>query len=119
MLIIITTFKHVIYASFPVKEVKQTEVVELIEYPNYGNSQPVWGILSFSLTLLSLILFPNLLLTLIFSLLSIIFGAIGLNQKLKGLAITGFVLGLLIFILTILFMSAILLGGGLGAAFGG
>ena len=119
LLIIITTFKDVIYASFPATQNTQTEVVELVEYPNYGNSQPVWGILSFSLTLLSLILFPNLLLTLVFSLLSIIFGAIGFNKKLKGLAITGFFLGLLIFILTIFVMSAILFGGGLGAAFGG
>ena len=35
-------FSNVSYASFPVTENTQIDVVELIESPNYGNSQPVW-----------------------------------------------------------------------------
>ena len=119
LLITITTFSNVSYASFPVTENTQTEVVELIESPNYGNSQPICGILSFSFMLLALILLPNLLLTLLFSLLGVIFGSIGFNKKLKGLAITGFILNLLIFILTIFFIAFIITWGGIGGAMGG
>ena len=55
LLIAIITFSNVSYASFPVTENIQTEVVELIESPNYGESQPIWSILSITFTLLSLV----------------------------------------------------------------
>ena len=121
LLITITTFTNVSYASFPVNQNTQTEVVETnnVELPTYSGSTPLWAILSIACTLLSLILIPNVLLMLVPSLLGIIFGAIGFNKKLKGLAITGFIFSLLIFILTLLLIVVILLSGGLGAAFGG
>ena len=98
LLITITTFSNVSYSSFPVTENTQTEVVELIESPNYGNSQPVWSILSITCTLLSLGLLSNPLAATIIALLGVIFGSIGFNKKLKGLAITGFILSLIIFL---------------------
>jgi hypothetical protein len=53
-------------------------------------------------------LLPNPLAATIISLLGVIFGAIGFNKKLKGLAITGFILSLIIFLasgfLTFLFL---------------
>jgi len=114
LLITLTTLANVSYASFPVSETTQTEVVaENIELPTYRSGNSVWGILSFSFMLLSLILLPNLYLTLIFSLLGIIFGAIGFNKKLKGLAITGFVLSLISFILSLVAIIIIVLFGGM------
>ena len=98
LLITITTFSNVSYSSFPVTENTQTEVVELIESPNYGNSQPVWSILSITCTLLSLGLLSNPLAATIIALLGVVFGSIGFNKKLKGLAITGFILSLIIFL---------------------
>jgi hypothetical protein len=119
LLITLTTLTNVSYASFPVTENTQTEVVETFESPNYGNSQPICGILSFSFMLLALILLPNLLLTLLFSLLGVIFGSIGFNKKLKGLAITGFLLSLIILIISLVAVLILFLFGGIGAAFGG
>lgn len=121
LLITITTFTNVSYSSFPVTETQQTEVIETnnAELPIYSSSTPVWAILSIACTLLSLLLSPNVLLMLVASLLGIIFGAIGFNKKLKGLAITGFIFNFLIFILTLALIVVILLSGGLGAAFGG
>ena len=98
LLITITTFSNVSYSSFPITENTQTEVVELIESPNYGNSQPVWSILSITCTLLSLVLLSNPLAATIIALLGVVFGSIGFNKKLKGLAITGFILSLIIFL---------------------
>ena len=112
LLITITTFINVSYASFPVTENTQTEVVELIESPNYGNSQPVWSILSLTCTLLSLSLLSNPLAATIIALLGIIFGSIGFNKKLKGLAITGFVLSLIIFLLSAFIAFVIFINGG-------
>ena len=112
LLITITTFINVSYASFPVTENTQTEVVELIESPNYGNSQPVWSILSLTCTLLSLSLLSNPLAATIIALLGIVFGSIGFNKKLKGLAITGFILSLIIFLLSAFIAFVIFINGG-------
>jgi len=100
LLITITTFSNVSYSSFPITENIQTEVVELIESPNYGNSQPIWSILSITCTLISLGLISNPLAAAIIALLGVVFGSIGFNKKLKGLAITGFILSLIIFLVT-------------------
>ena len=113
------TLVNLSYASFPVSENVQTEVVQTIKSPTYSDSQTIWGVLSFCFMLLSLILLPNIFLTLISSLLGIIFGAIGFNKKLKGLAITAFILSLLVFILSLVFVAILLLYGGVGSAFGG
>ena len=112
LLITINTLSNVSYASFPVKENTQTEVVELIEPPNYGNSQPVWSILSITCTLLSLSLLSNPLAATIIALLGVVFGSIGFNKKLKGLAITGFILSLIIFLVTAFIVFIIFMFGG-------
>jgi hypothetical protein len=110
MLIILTSFTNVSYASFPVTETQQTEITEsvAVEVPAYREDNPIWGILSLTCTLLSLMLLSNPLAATIISLLGVIFGAIGFNKKLKGLAITGFILSLIIFLvsgfLTFLFL---------------
>ena len=105
------------YASFPVSETTQTEVVaENIELPTYRSGNSVWGILSLSCALLSIILIPNLLAIVPISLLGVIFGAIGFNKKLKGLAITGFVLSLIFLIISLVALVIFILFGGVGAA---
>ena len=121
LLIALTTFTDVSYASFPVAETQQTEIVESInsELPTYRSDNPVWGILSLSCALLSIILMPNLLAIVPISLLGVIFGAIGFNKKLKGLAITGFVLSLIFLIISLVALVIFILFGGVGAAFGG
>ena len=112
LLITITTFSNVSYASFPVTETEQTEVVELIESPNYGESQPIWSILSITFTLLSLGSLSNPLAATIMALLGVVFGSIGFNKKLKGLAITGFILSLIIFLLSSFLAFTIFANGG-------
>ena len=119
LLITITTFSNVSYSSFPVTENTQTEVVELIESPNYGNSQPVWSILSITCTLLSLVLLSNPLAATIIALLGVVFGSIGFNKKLKGLAITGFILSLIIFLVSSFIALVIFMYGGDPTKLGG
>ena len=111
-LIAITTLTNVSYASFPVNQNTQTEIVETIESPNYGNRQPVWSILSITFTLLSLGSLSNPLAATIMALLGVVFGSIGFNKKLKGLAITGFILSLIIFLLSSFIAFTIFANGG-------
>ena len=112
LLMTITSFSNVSYASFPVTEITQTEIIELIEPPNYRDSQPVWSILSITCALLSLSLLSNPLAATIIALLGVVFGSIGFNKKLKGLAITGFILSLIIFLLTAFIAFTIFMFGG-------
>ena len=103
ILIALTTFMNVSYASFPVTETQQTEIVENAnaELPTYSSSNSLWAILSISCALLSLLLIPNIIAISIVSLLGVIFGAIGFNKKLKGLAITGFIFSLIFLIISL------------------
>ena len=120
LLITLITFTNVSYASFPVEQNTQTEIVS--EIPNYGNKQSIWGILSLSLSVIGIILLftPALGISLILHLLAIIFGAIGFNKNLKGLAISGFVLSLISLVVLILYILILFLSAAsLGAAFGG
>jgi hypothetical protein len=96
LLITLTTFTNVSYASFPVTETQQTDIVECdnTELPRNRESSPIWGVLSLTCAILSILLIPNFYAMFIAALLGVIFGAIGFNKKLKGLAITGFILGL-------------------------
>ena len=121
ILILLTTLTNVSYASFPVTENLQTEIVRSanVESPTYKSGNPVWGILSLSCALLNIILIPNLLVIATLSLLGVIFGAIGFNKKLKGLAITGFILSLIFLIISLAAMLIIVAFGGVGSAFGG
>ena len=102
LLITLTTFTNVSYASFPVTETQQIEIVETtnVELPTYKSETSLWAILSISCALLSFGLVQNPLAATIIALLGIVFGAIGFNKKLKGLAITGFVLSLIIFLVS-------------------
>ena len=56
LLVTLITFTNVSYASFPVNQNTQTEIVETIESPSYGNSQPNWDKIFQILGWLSLIL---------------------------------------------------------------
>ena len=109
------------FASFPVTETHQIEIVESIysELPSYSSNNTFWGIFSLSCVLLTIILVPNVLAMAAISLLGVISGAIGFNKKRKGLAITGFVLSIIFFIISFLVLGTIILLGGVGGAFGG
>ena len=107
--------------SFPVAEIQKNEIVEIIdsELPIFSSNNSFWGIFSFSCALLSMGLMPNMLAIVPISLLGIISGAIGFNKRRKGLAIAGFILSIIFFIISILLFALILIGGGVGGAFGG
>jgi len=97
-LITITTLTHISYASFPVNQDAQTEIVETIESPNYGNSPPILGILSLILSVVGLILFftPAIGTGLVLILFAIIFGLIGLFKKRsRMLSMTGILLSVI------------------------
>ena len=113
LLITLTTFMNVSYASFPVTETHQTELIESSNSLSitYSSGTSVWGILSFSCALLSLFLIPNVFAIAIVSLLGVIFGAIGFNKKLKGLAITGFILSLIFLLISFLVIGIVVLFG--------
>ena len=60
LLIALTTLTNVSFASFPVTENTQTELVcENTETPTYGNKQSIWGILSITSALISLLLYVS------------------------------------------------------------
>ncbi|MBT5274317.1 MAG: hypothetical protein HOL74_05760 [Flavobacteriales bacterium] len=113
LFITLTTFMNVSYASFPVTETHQTELIESSNSLSitYSSGTSVWGILSFSCALLSLFLIPNVIAISIVSLLGVIFGAIGFNKKLKGLAITGFILSLIFLLISFLVIGIVVLFG--------
>ena len=106
--------------SFPVAEIQKNEIVEIIdsELLSFSSNNSFWGIFSFCCALLSIGLIPNILAIVPISLLGIISGAIGFNKRRKGLAIAGFILSIIFFIISIL-LSAFILIGGVGGAFGG
>ena len=98
----------VTYAAFPVTEDLAIEISNnidpILESPAYGGS-PVYGILSFCFAMLTVLFWfvfaatlefdPALFLTIPLGILSAVFGGVGFNKRGKGLAITGFVLGII------------------------
>ena len=100
--ITLVTFLNVSYASFPVAENQQKEILENSNSLSliYSSDTSVWGILSMTFTLLSLGSLSNPLAATIMALLGVVFGSIGFNKKLKGLAIAGFILSLIIFLVS-------------------
>ena len=97
-LITITTLTHISYASFPVNQDSQTEIVETIESPSYRNSPPILGILSLILSVVGLILVftPAIGTGLLLLLFAIIFGLIGLFKKRsRMLSMTGILLSVI------------------------
>ena len=108
LLITLITFNNVSYASVSVAETQQTEIAVSTnaELPTCRVDNPVWGILSIisaALGVLAIVLSNPI--SLLFFLLAVIFGAIGFKHKQNGLAIAGFIIGLLPFAL----MAAILI----------
>ena len=107
------------YASFPVNEKEIVLISENIEAPAYAEEKKIWGNLSFYLSILSLLILPDLGSSLLLSISAIIFGIIGLTRKVNWKEITGLIIGLISAIIGISFIMLIISSGGLGAAFGG
>ena len=108
-----TTFLNVSSASFPVTEIQQTEIVRnsSLELPSYKSNNYIWGALSLFCALLSFFLIPNVLAIAPITFVGVIFGAVGFNKRLKGLAISGFVLSLLMLIISLVVILFIMLLG--------
>lgn len=118
-LIVLTTLANVTYASFPVSQDVQTECIS--ETTDFGTNQPVLGILSLSSSIIGVILVftPAIAAGIVLNLLSIIFGVMGLfTRKSRVLSITGILLSLIFFLVSLLIFSFMILGAP-GAAFGG
>ena len=115
-LITITTLTHISYASFPVNQDTQTEIVETIESPSYRNSPPILGFLSLILSVVGLILFftPGIGTGLVLISFAIIFGLIGLFKKRsRMLSMTGILLSIISIIIGLIrFIAAAAAGGG-------
>ena len=79
----------------------------------------IWGNLSFYSSILSLLILPDLGSSLLLSVLSIIFGIIGITRKVNWKEITGLIIGLISAIIVTSIVGIVFLNGGLGAAFGG
>ena len=119
LIIILTTFSNINYASFPVNEKDIVLISESIEAPIYTEEKKIWGNLSFYLSILSLLILPNPGSSLLLSISAIIFGIIGLTRKVNWKVITGLIIGLISALISISLIMLVISGGGLGAAFGG
>ena len=122
LLITLTTLIHISYASFPVNQDAQIEIVETIESPSYRNSPPILGILSIILSAVGLILvFTHATIGtgLLLLLFAIIFGIIGLFKKKSRILSIASILLSLISILIVLMIISIMAFGVVGSAFGG
>ena len=119
LIIILTTFSNINYASFPVNEKEIVLISESIEAPIYTEEKKIWGNLSFYLSILSLLILPNPGSSLLLSISAIIFGIIGLTRKVNWKVITGLIIGLISAIIVISLSMMVISSGGLGAAFGG
>ena len=75
--------------------------------------------MSFYLSILSLLILPDIGSSLLLSISAIIFGIIGLTRKVNWKEITGLIIGLISAIIGILLIGLVISSGGLGAAFGG
>ena len=119
LIIILTTFSNINYASFPVNEKDIVLISESIEAPIYTEEKKIWGNLSFYLSILSLLILPDAGSSLLLSISAIIFGIIGLTRKVNWKEITGLIIGLISALIGISLIMLVISGGGLGAAFGG
>ena len=119
LIITLNVFPIFSYASFPVNENEKVLISKSIEAPAYAEEKKVWGNLSFYSSILSLLILPNLGSSLLLSILSIIFGIIGLTRKVNWKVITGLIIGLISAIIVISLSMMVISSGGLGAAFGG
>ena len=119
LIITLTVFSNFSFAAFPVNENEIISNFESIEAPAYAEEKKIWGNLSFYSSILSLLILPDLGSSLLLSILSIIFGIIGLTRKVNWKEITGLIIGLISALIGISLIMLVISGGGLGAAFGG
>ena len=119
LIISLTVFSIFSFAAFPVNENEIVSNFENLELPVYDEEKKVWGNLSFYLSILSLLILPDVSSSLTLSILSIIFGIIGLKRKVNWKEITGLIIGLFSAIIVFSFSIMVISSGGLGAAFGG
>jgi len=119
LIITLTVFSNFSYASFPVNENEKVLISESIEVPAYSDEKKVWGNLSFYSSILSLLILPDFSSSLILSILSIIFGIIGITRKVNWKEVTGLIIGFISAIIVTSIVGIVFLNGGLGAAFGG
>ena len=119
LIITLNVFSNFSYASFPINENDKVLISESIEAPAYAEEKKIWGNLSFYSSILSLLILPDLGSSLLLSILSIVFGIIGLTRKFNWKEITGLIIGLISAIIGISLITLVISSGGLGAAFGG
>ena len=119
LIITLTVFSNFSFASFPIKENEIISNFESIEAPAYAEEKKIWGNLSFYSSILSLLILPDLGSSLLLSILSIVFGIIGLTRKVNWKEITGLIIGLISAIIVFSSIMMVISSGGLGAAFGG
>ena len=119
LIITLTVFSNFSYGSFPVNDNEKVLISESIEVPAYSDEKKVWGNLSFYLSILSLLILPDFSSSLILSILSIIFGIIGITRKVNWKEVTGLIIGFISAIIVFSFGMIVISSGGLGAAFGG
>ena len=118
-LFVLMILSNLSYASFPVNEKEIVLISENIEAPAYAEEKKIWGNLSFYLSILSLLILPDIGSSLLLSISAIIFGIIGLTRKVNWKEITGLIIGLISAVIGISFIMLVISSGGLGAAFGG
>ena len=119
LIITLAVFPNFSYASFPVNENEKVLISESIEAPAYAEEKKIWGNLSFYSSILSLLILPDLGTSLLLSILSIVFGIIGLTRNVNWKELTGLIIGLISAIIVFSFSIMVISSGGLGAAFGG
>ena len=119
LIITLTVFSNFSYASFPVNDNEKVLISESIEAPAYSEEKKVWGNLSFYSSILSLLILPDVSSSLTLSILSIIFGIIGLTRKVNWKEVTGLIIGFISVIIVTSFIGIVILSGGTGGAFGG
>ena len=119
LIITLTVFSNFSYASFPVNDNEKVLISESIEVPAYSDEKKVLGNLSFYSSILSLLILPDFSSSLTLSILSIIFGIIGITRKVNWKEVTGLIIGFISAIIVTSIVGIVFLNGGLGAAFGG
>ena len=112
-------FSNFSFAAFPVNENEIISNFENLELSVYDEEKKVWGNLSFYSSILSLLILPDVSSSLTLSILSIIFGIIGLTREVNWKEVTGLIIGFISVIIVTSFIGIVILSGGTGGAFGG
>ena len=111
LLVTVFSFNAVTYASFPVTNGPTEQLSALNKIPPVSSDGPGWGIAALCCGVLGLV-FPPL------GIFAVIFGAMGLSKKGRGMAITGLILGIIevvwLLLLVLLLGAFVAAGGGYG-----